>query len=34
MGLSSRFPGQTIPMVTESIVSDGMVVIVGAADNA
>lgn len=34
MGLSSRFPGQMIPMVTESIVSDGMVVIVGAADNA
>ena len=34
MGLSSRFPGQKIPMVTESIVSDGMVVIVGAADNA
>mgnify|MGYP001331247734 FL=1 len=34
MGLSSRFPGQMIPMVTESIVSDGMVVIVGVADNA
>ncbi len=34
MGLSSRFPGQMIPMVTESVVSDGMVVIVGAADNA
>ena len=34
MGLSSRFPGQMIPMVTESIVSDGMIVIVGAADNA
>lgn len=34
MGLSSRFPGQMIPMVTESIVSDGMVVIVGSADNA
>lgn len=34
MGLSLRFPGQMIPMVTESIVSDGMIVIVGAADNA
>ncbi len=34
MGLSLRFPGQMIPMVTESIVSDGMIVVVGAADNA
>ena len=34
MALSSRFPGQMIPMVTESVVSDGMIVIVGAADNA
>lgn len=34
MGLSSRFPGQMIPMTTESIVSDGMIVVVGAADNA
>lgn len=33
MGLSNRFPGQIIPYETESIVSDGMVVIVGSADN-
>lgn len=34
MALSLRFPCQMIPMVTESIVSDGMIVVVGAADNA
>lgn len=33
MSLSSRFPGQMIPMETESAVSDGMIVVVGSANN-
>ncbi len=33
MGLSSRFPALLVPMETESVVSDGMVVVVGSANN-
>jgi len=33
MGLSSRFPGPPIPIVSESILTDGMIVRVGSADN-
>ena len=33
MGLSSRFPALIVPMETEAVVSDGMVVVVGSANN-
>jgi hypothetical protein len=33
MALSLRFPGQIVPIVSESILTDGMVVRVGSADN-
>lgn len=33
MGLSLRLPGQIAPFETESVVSDGMVVVVGSANN-
>ncbi len=33
MGLSNRFPGQLVPVVSESILTDGMIVRVGSADN-
>ena len=33
MGLSNRFPGQIVPMETESAVRDGDLVVVGSADN-
>jgi len=33
MGLSNRFPGQPIPVESQSILTDGMIVRVGSADN-
>ena len=33
MGLSNRFPGQLIPVESQSILTDGMIVRVGSADN-
>ena len=33
MGLSNRFPGQLVPFESESILTDGMIVRVGSADN-
>lgn len=33
MGLSNRFPGQLVPVVSESVLTDGMIVRVGSADN-
>lgn len=33
MGLSNRFPGQIIPVESQSILTDGMIVRVGSADN-
>lgn len=33
MGLSNRFPGQLVPVESESILTDGMIVRVGSADN-
>jgi hypothetical protein len=33
MGLSIRFPGQIIPVESQSILTDGMIVRVGSADN-
>ena len=33
MGLSNRFPGQPVPVASESILTDGMIVRVGSADN-